>query len=76
MNNAGAVVGAMGKREVEGLRTSGAITGGMLPKLSACLEALQRGVPKAYILPGNSEGILGRLASGKLEEGTYLYGDA
>lgn len=38
--------------DLEGLIASGAIAGGMLPKLAACREALLGGVPKVHIING------------------------
>ncbi len=38
--------------EVDGLIKSGVITGGMIPKIEACLDALRGGVNRAHILDG------------------------
>jgi acetylglutamate kinase len=38
--------------EVPALMTEGLITGGMLPKVEACLQALQSGVARAHIIDG------------------------
>lgn len=38
--------------EVESLIRSGVISGGMLPKLSACLDALRGGVPRVHVING------------------------
>lgn len=37
-------------KEVEGLIQNGTVTGGMLPKVNACIEALEGGVKKAHII--------------------------
>ena len=69
----GAVLSRIKRQDVEGLRNQGIISGGMLPKTTSCLEALERGVSAVYILPGASPGILRRLLDGVLEEGTTIY---
>jgi len=38
--------------EAEGLMTSDSISGGMLPKLEACIAAMQSGVSRSHILDG------------------------
>ncbi|PYV13394.1 MAG: acetylglutamate kinase, partial [Acidobacteria bacterium] len=48
----GSVLRRVGRREIERLRAAGVISGGMLPKTLACLEALDHRVPAACILPG------------------------
>ena len=47
--------------DVEGinaLREKGAVGGGMLPKVEACIQALERGVRRTYILDGGRPGAL------------------
>jgi len=41
--------------EVENLKADGTIYGGMLPKVDACLEAIDGGVQKAHIIDGRLE---------------------
>jgi len=41
--------------EIDDLAVQGVISGGMLPKLDCCREALQRGVKKVFILDGRVE---------------------
>jgi len=41
--------------EVEELKADGTINGGMVPKVDACLEALEGGVQKAHIIDGRIE---------------------
>ena len=43
------------KSEVEELKASGVIHGGMVPKVDACLEAIDGGVQKAHIIDGRLE---------------------
>ena len=42
-------------KEVEKLKVDGVIYGGMVPKVDACLEALNGGVTKAHIIDGRLE---------------------
>ena len=41
--------------EIEKLKADGTITGGMIPKVDACLESVNNGVKKAHILDGRVE---------------------
>ena len=41
--------------EIPGLIESGVITGGMIPKVTCCVEALQEGAGKAHIIDGRME---------------------
>ncbi|MCD6432967.1 MAG: acetylglutamate kinase [Sulfurimonas sp.] len=41
--------------EVEALKANGTIHGGMVPKVDACLEAIEGGVQKAHIIDGRLE---------------------
>ena len=43
------------KDEVRLLKDSGTIHGGMVPKVDACLEAIDGGVQKAHIIDGRVE---------------------
>lgn len=70
----GAVLDRLGKSEIMNMRALGILSGGMLPKTSSCLEALEAGVESVFILPGSSPEILIRFANGSLTEGTKIYG--
>lgn len=48
----------LSRAEVKSLIASGVIAGGMLPKIAACLEALDAGVRDVGILDGRAEGSL------------------
>ncbi|MGA1747808.1 MAG: acetylglutamate kinase [Ilumatobacteraceae bacterium] len=41
--------------ELEGLIDTGVIAGGMIPKVSSCIDAVRRGVRRAHILDGRIE---------------------
>ncbi|MEA1893177.1 MAG: acetylglutamate kinase [Campylobacterota bacterium] len=43
------------REEVDELKADGTIHGGMLPKVDACLEAIEGGVKKAHIIDGRIE---------------------
>jgi acetylglutamate kinase len=70
----GTVLDRIGKYEILSLRSRGILSGGMLPKTSSCLEALEGGVSSVHILPGSSPDILARFVDGTLTEGTKIYG--
>ncbi len=72
----GEVIPRLTRDDILDLRRRGVLSGGMLPKTSSCLDALEAGVAGVYILPGDSPGILTRFAGGTLTEGTEIYGNA
>jgi len=43
------------EHEIENLKEDGTINGGMIPKVDACLEAVNAGVEKAHIIDGRVE---------------------
>lgn len=49
------LIPSMTVEEVKSALNDGTATGGMIPKLKACLKALQRGVGKAHIIDGRKE---------------------
>jgi acetylglutamate kinase len=58
--------------EVQPLTEQSVISGGMLPKLSACREALLHGVKRVRILPAQSSAMLPDLCSAHVLEGTEV----
>ncbi len=46
------LISTLGRGEVESLKNSGVIQGGMIPKVDACLDAISSGVNKAHIVDG------------------------
>lgn len=70
----GSVLNEIGESEIMEMRSQGILSGGMLPKTSSCLEALNAGVVSVLILPGSSPDILIRFADGMLKEGTRIHG--
>ena len=70
----GSVLNGIGESEIIKMRAQGILSGGMLPKTSSCLEALNAGVGSVLILPGSSPDILIRFTDGMLKEGTRIHG--
>ena len=54
-NKAGQLINTLPREELETLIESGTISGGMIPKVRCCQDALERGVNKTYILDGRME---------------------
>jgi acetylglutamate kinase len=67
----GSVVQALSAREARSLIERGVISGGMVPKVSASLEAMDRGVGKVIIGQYEGPGSLARLIDGK--QGTRIW---
>jgi len=55
LDKEGQLVTSLDKKEVDRLKEDGTITGGMLPKIDACLEAIEGGVKSAQIIDGRVE---------------------
>lgn len=68
-----AVLGSIDKSIILDMRARGVLSGGMLPKTSSCLEAIDAGVQFVYILPGSSPDILKKFINGVLTEGTKIH---
>ncbi len=73
-DESGSVLRNLDESEIEALRSSGIIKGGMLPKTSSCLESLAKGVKEALILPGAEPDILIKFIEGKQTGGTHIHG--
>lgn len=52
MKNPESLISHATQSEIEAMIESGVIAGGMIPKVRACLRALERGVQKAHIIDG------------------------
>ena len=46
------LISSLTRTEAEALIKDGTITGGMIPKVEACLETIDRGVSKVHIIDG------------------------
>jgi len=55
LNNKKELLTTLTRAEVEELKVDGTIHGGMVPKVDACLEAIEGGVQKAHIIDGRLE---------------------
>jgi acetylglutamate kinase len=58
--------------QIAEMAKSAVISGGMLPKLSACREALLNGVKRVRILPAEAAGSLPDLCSSRIADGTEV----
>jgi acetylglutamate kinase len=55
LNNDKELLPTLTRAEVDALKADGTINGGMVPKVDACLEAIDGGVTKAHIIDGRLE---------------------
>ena len=69
---AGSVMPWLTTKHAAELAASSIISGGMLPKLSACREALLQGVKRVRILPAEVAGVLPDLCSSRVSHGTEV----
>lgn len=51
-DNPDSLISELTREQVQKMMESGRISGGMIPKLQACLTALEGGVPRAHIIDG------------------------
>ncbi|MGC1462196.1 MAG: acetylglutamate kinase [Terracidiphilus sp.] len=68
----GAVLRWLSIDQIAEMAKSAVITGGMLPKLAACREALLNGVKRVRILPADAAGSLPDLCSSRVAQGTEV----
>jgi acetylglutamate kinase len=59
-------------KQIPELQRDGIISGGMLPKLNACREALTHGVKRVRILPAEAASLLPDLCTTRVNEGTEV----
>ena len=71
-NAEGTVMRWLSTREVAGLVADSVISGGMLPKLQACSQALRKGVGRVRIFPAEQADVLPQFYFSKLECGTEV----
>ena len=69
---AGAVLRWVSIDQIAEMAKSAVITGGMLPKLGSCREALLNGVKRVRILPADAAGSLPDLCSARVAQGTEV----
>jgi acetylglutamate kinase len=68
----GAVLRWLSIDQIAEMAKSAVITGGMLPKLNSCREALLNGVKRVRILPADAAGSLPDLCSSRVAHGTEV----
>jgi acetylglutamate kinase len=51
----GKLLSNLTKKEVDKLKNDGTISGGMIPKVDACIESIEGGVENAHIIDGRTE---------------------
>ena len=68
----GAVMRWLSLANVPALERQAIVSGGMLPKLNACKQALQNGVKRVRILPASSAKVLPDLCSSRVDDGTEV----
>lgn len=59
-------------KQIPELEEFAVVSGGMLPKLNACKEALMHGVKRVRILPAESAAVLPDLLSSRVNDGTEV----
>jgi acetylglutamate kinase len=68
----GSVMRWLSLKEVPALEAAAVVSGGMLPKLNACKDALLHGVKRVRILPAQSATLLPDLISSRVDDGTEV----
>jgi acetylglutamate kinase len=68
----GRVLRWLSLREIPALEAAAVVSGGMLPKLNACKDALIHGVKRVRILPAESAASLPDLLSSRINDGTEV----
>jgi acetylglutamate kinase len=68
----GSIMPRLNLREVPGMIESSVVSGGMLPKLEACTQALKRGVGRVRILPASQADVLPQFYFTKIDCGTEV----
>lgn len=76
LDRKGNLIESLDENKIGELISDGVITGGMVPKTQACINALQLGCAKALILDGRSPGSLERWLTTGEALGTMIKGQA
>ncbi len=71
-DSSGNIYSYLAKEAINELRAEGTITGGMIPKVEACLAALDQGCRNALILDGSQPGSLRRYLVNNEPAGTVI----
>lgn len=73
INDSNSLISSITTAEIEMLGKVGAISGGMIPKMKCCVEAIEKGVASVCLIGGKKPHILLELFHGK-EAGTIIIG--
>ena len=73
INDKNSLIGSITTVEIEGLIKAGTISGGMIPKMKCCTEAIERGVKSVCLIGGSRVHVLQELIEGK-PVGTIIKG--
>ncbi len=55
LDKEGNLISSLNEEKIQALKADGTISGGMIPKLDACMETIQAGVERAHIIDGRIE---------------------
>ncbi len=72
LDNNGILIPELDSKAIFELRASQVITGGMIPKLEACMDALAKGCKESVILDGRKPNAVGRFLRGEEAFGTRI----
>ena len=61
MDGSGVLLPTLTRQQAEAFIESGVIDGGMIPKVRACLEPLERGVSKSHIIRGDADSFINEI---------------
>lgn len=75
MNDKNSLINVIEAGEIEGLIDSGVITGGMIPKMKCCIDAIKNGVKSVCLIGGKKPHALMELFSGKSVGTTIIGGE-
>ncbi|MBW4037672.1 MAG: acetylglutamate kinase [Acidobacteria bacterium] len=68
----GSVMRWLSLKQIPALEQNAIVSGGMLPKLAACRDALMHGVKRVRILPASSASVLPDLLNTRVNDGTEV----
>ena len=72
LNADGRLIPGLNRAEITRLKEDGVISGGMIPKVEACLNALDAGCSRALILDGRAQSSLRRYLLDDAPLGTVI----
>ena len=72
LDKSGKLLTGLTPKKIDTLVADGTLSGGMLPKLEACTDALRHGVGRVRILPAAQVEVLPQLYFSKIDYGTEV----